>query len=113
MKTSTKTLAVALGLLVTLTQVNATVEKDPADLITRAIWETSQETTLSEADTVANIAWGNENKDYELVACAADLEEDKSIESTDPTDKVTKAIWATSQKNATTKVDAISLKAWL
>ena len=118
-KNTIKTLALATVILLGLTQVNADIEADPADKLTMNIWSNEQAVELSKQDAITNLAWSKEDNtlvaqgEYKINAYAADIEE-KSVESTDKADTVTKNVWCdVTNKNSETKEDAISRKAWL
>ena len=118
-KNTIKTLALATVILLSLTQVNADIEADPADKLTMNIWSNEQAVELSKQDAITNLAWSKEDNtlvaqgEYKINAYAADIEE-KSVESTDKADTVTKNVWCdVTNKNSETKEDAISRKAWL
>ena len=94
---SKKTLVLALGMFFTFTQaVDAIVENDPADKISKAAWTINQEVKLTKAEEITKTAWSYMAEEEKTLvalnqnnktAFAADLESD------DPTDTITKAIW--------------------
>lgn len=113
----TKTLAIAICMVLAMTQVlaekdvkqaeiskeEAKIESvDMADKITKLIWEDSKNTKLTQkSDDITNLAWSS-TADYELVAqadykpvaFAADLEEENNLQKQDEADKITRKIWA-------------------
>ena len=116
-KNTIKTLALATVILLGLTQVNADIEADPADKLTMNIWSNEQTVELSKQDAITNLAWSKEDNtlvaqcEYKINAYAADIEE-KSVESTDKADTVTKNIWSNEQAVELSKQDAITNLAW-
>ena len=112
-----KTLVLATVMLIGLSHVDAVVETDLADKITKNVWSKEQSVELSKEDSITNIAWLQQDAelvagDYKINAYAADLEE-ASVESVDKADGVTKNIWAETIKKTDVKEDLISRKAWL
>ena len=112
MKNTTKKLALVLCLLVIATQVNANNAQDVADKISRLAWTTVQEKTLTKTDSIAKIAWNQKDtfespkQEENLVACAADLEEQANP------DKISRLAWTTVQEKTLTKTDSIAKMAW-
>ena len=114
MKNITKrVLVLSAAFLFALTQVDANLEQGTADKLVKTIWETTQESVLTKEDSITNLAWTSQDEmqlaadvNYELVACAADME-DK-----DPADKLTKAIWADEKKQELADADKVAALAW-
>ena len=111
-----KTLVLATVMLIGLSHVDAVVETDLADKITKNVWSKEQSVELSKEDSITNIAWSQQDAelvagDYKINAYAADLEE-KSVESIDKADVVTKNIWSKEQSVELSKEDSITNIAW-
>ena len=112
-KNTIKTLVLITVILFGLTQANAVVDVVLADKLTNSIWSNEQVNELSKDDTIVKLAWSIQeevvdiqNENYEIVACAADMEtKDKSSD-------LTKAIWSESNKFKASLDDKISNLAW-
>ena len=109
--TTKKALVVSVCMLFALTHVNANIDQNSADKISRLAWTTVQEKTLTKTDSIAKLAWNTKEsfenpKQENLVACAADLEEQ------DAADKISRLAWTTVQEKTLTKTDSIAKLAW-
>ena len=113
---SKKTLVLALGMFFTFTQaVDAIVENDPADKISKAAWTINQEVKLTKAEEITKTAWSYESEeDQKLIALApeAPTAYAADLEDADPADKVTKNAWSTNQEAKLTKAEEITKTAW-
>jgi len=119
-KGMTKVLFLMLVTLVTLNQTEATIDTKNADAVAKIVWETSQESHLTNEDSITNLAWSSQvdfmpnlanEENYSIIACAADLE---NQQEKNEYDILSANIWVDAyKKDYLSREDNISYTAWL